>query len=137
MEKILNVHQKTIYKWDKWGVIPKPKRELISNYCYWTEENIPALKRIARLKYTDKELAEANNKREEAQGKADELSLFNKPSENGNVDCYGTNDIAALFNAIEEETKASIEYHLILFRRRGLSDEEIEIELKKRNLIKE
>ena len=44
--KTLGISRKTYYLWENMGKIPKPKREPISGYRYWTEEDLRKLKRI-------------------------------------------------------------------------------------------
>ena len=44
--KILRISRKTLYLWDGAGKIPKPKRDPMSGYRYWTEEDIKKLKKI-------------------------------------------------------------------------------------------
>jgi DNA-binding transcriptional MerR regulator len=46
IEKHLKVHRKTFYSWEKAGKIPKAKRESMSNYRYWTEDDIIKLKKL-------------------------------------------------------------------------------------------
>ena len=44
--KALGISRKTYYLWETMGKIPKPKREPISGYRYWTEEDLRKLKKI-------------------------------------------------------------------------------------------
>ncbi len=43
---ILGVTRRTLYNWEKAGKIPKTKRDKMSNYRIYTEEDIKKLKRI-------------------------------------------------------------------------------------------
>lgn len=43
---ILGCSRSTIYNWEKRGKIPKPKRDLISNYRIYTKEDVRMLQRI-------------------------------------------------------------------------------------------
>ena len=44
--KTLGISRKTYYLWENMGKIPKSRREPISGYRYWTEEDLKKLKRI-------------------------------------------------------------------------------------------
>lgn len=44
--KILNISRKTLYLWEEAGKIPIPKRDPMSKYRYWTDEDIKKLKKI-------------------------------------------------------------------------------------------
>ncbi len=44
--KTLHISRKTLYLWDAAGKIPKPKREPMSGYRYWTEKDIQKLKKV-------------------------------------------------------------------------------------------
>jgi DNA-binding transcriptional MerR regulator len=44
--KILGISRKTYYIWEAIGKIPKSRREPISGYRYWTEEDLRRLKKI-------------------------------------------------------------------------------------------
>lgn len=44
--KILGVSRKTLYLWEEKGKIPEPKRDPMSKYRYWTDEDIKKLKKI-------------------------------------------------------------------------------------------
>jgi DNA-binding transcriptional MerR regulator len=44
--KILGIYRKTLYNWEKKGKIPKPKRDPMSRYRYWTLEDVKKLKKI-------------------------------------------------------------------------------------------
>jgi len=46
IENHLGVERRTLFYWEKTGKIPKAKRELMSNYRYWTEEDFEKLKKI-------------------------------------------------------------------------------------------
>ena len=46
IEKILNVPRNTYYNWEKRKKVPKPKRDPMSKYRYWTESDIKQLKKI-------------------------------------------------------------------------------------------
>jgi DNA-binding transcriptional MerR regulator len=41
----LGICRNTLYYWETHGKIPKPKREPISGYRYWTEKDLNELKR--------------------------------------------------------------------------------------------
>ena len=44
--KILGICRRTYYNWEKDGKIPKPKREPMSGFRYWTETDLKRLKQI-------------------------------------------------------------------------------------------
>ena len=44
--KVVDISRKTYYLWENMGKIPKSRREPISGYRYWTEEDLKKLKRI-------------------------------------------------------------------------------------------
>lgn len=44
--KILGISRKTLYLWETAKKIPKAKREPMSGYRYWTDEDIKELKKI-------------------------------------------------------------------------------------------
>ena len=44
--KILGVSDKTLINWEKAGKIPKPKRDPMSNYRFYTKKDIEKLKKI-------------------------------------------------------------------------------------------
>ena len=44
--KVVDISRKTYYLWENMGKIPKSRREPISGYRYWTEEDLRKLKRI-------------------------------------------------------------------------------------------
>jgi DNA-binding transcriptional MerR regulator len=44
--EILGVSKKTLFNWEKSGKIPKPKRDPMNNYRYYTKEDLTKLKRI-------------------------------------------------------------------------------------------
>jgi DNA-binding transcriptional MerR regulator len=44
--KALGICRKTYYIWENAGKIPRPRREPISGYRYWTEEDLRRLKKI-------------------------------------------------------------------------------------------
>ena len=46
LEKYLKVHRKTYYYWETKGKVPKANREPMSNYRYWTEDDLKKLKKI-------------------------------------------------------------------------------------------
>ena len=43
IEDMLDIHRKTYYYWERNGKIPKAKRDKMSNYRYWTEEDVQKL----------------------------------------------------------------------------------------------
>ena len=44
--RILGVSDKTLINWEKAGKIPKPKRDPMSNYRFYTKKDIEKLKKI-------------------------------------------------------------------------------------------
>ncbi len=46
LEKILKISRKSYYNWEKSGKVPKAKRDPMSKYRYWTEDDIKKLKKI-------------------------------------------------------------------------------------------
>lgn len=48
LERILEVHRKTYFYWEKTGKVPKAKRTPMGNYRYWTEKDMNRLKKITR-----------------------------------------------------------------------------------------
>lgn len=44
--KKLNVPKSTFLNWEKAGKIPKPKRDPMSRYRYWTDEDLKKLRKI-------------------------------------------------------------------------------------------
>ena len=44
--KVVDISRKTYYLWENMGKIPKSRREPISGYRYWTEEDLKKLRRI-------------------------------------------------------------------------------------------
>jgi DNA-binding transcriptional MerR regulator len=44
--KILNISKKTYYNWERAGKIPKPRRDPMSRYRFWIEEDIKKLKKL-------------------------------------------------------------------------------------------
>ncbi len=46
LAKILGVTTRTIYNWEKAKKIPKPKRDPMSRYRIYTEQDIKKLKKI-------------------------------------------------------------------------------------------
>lgn len=44
--EILGVTKRSIYNWEKAGKIPKVKRDLMSNYRIYAEEDLKKLKKI-------------------------------------------------------------------------------------------
>jgi DNA-binding transcriptional MerR regulator len=46
IEKILSINRRTYYNWEELGKIPKARRDPMSKYRYWTEEDIIKLKKI-------------------------------------------------------------------------------------------
>lgn len=44
--KILGIPRSTYYNWEREGKIPKPKRDPMSNYRYWTDADLKKLKKI-------------------------------------------------------------------------------------------
>jgi DNA-binding transcriptional MerR regulator len=46
IEKELGITRKTYYNWENSGKVPKAKRDPMSQYRYWTEEDLRKLKKI-------------------------------------------------------------------------------------------
>lgn len=46
IEKELGVTRRTYYNWEKFGKVPKARRDPMSKYRYWTEEDLRKLKKI-------------------------------------------------------------------------------------------
>lgn len=46
LARILKVTKRSIYNWEKSGKIPKVKRDKMSNYRVYTEEDIKKIKKI-------------------------------------------------------------------------------------------
>lgn len=46
IEKELGITRRTYYNWERLGKIPRAKRDLMSRYRYWTEEDLRKLKKI-------------------------------------------------------------------------------------------
>lgn len=44
--KILGISRNGFYNWERAGKVPKPKRDPMSDYRYWTEEDLKRLKKI-------------------------------------------------------------------------------------------
>ena len=44
--RMLAVCRKTYYNWEASGKVPKPKRDPMSKFRYWTEEDVKKLKKI-------------------------------------------------------------------------------------------
>jgi len=44
----LGISRKTLYNWEAAGKIPKPKRDPMNNYRYWTDKDFLKLKKITR-----------------------------------------------------------------------------------------
>jgi len=44
--KILGISKNTYYNWENNGKVPEAKRDPMSNYRYWTDEDIKKLKKI-------------------------------------------------------------------------------------------
>lgn len=44
--KVLGISRKTYYNWEHAGKIPKPHRDPMSGFRYWTKEDIEKLKKI-------------------------------------------------------------------------------------------
>lgn len=45
--KELRIARRTIYNWEAANKIPKPKRDPMSNYRYWTEKDVALLKKLS------------------------------------------------------------------------------------------
>lgn len=50
IEKELGITRRTYYNWEKSGKVPKARRDLMSRYRYWTEEDLKKLKKITGRK---------------------------------------------------------------------------------------
>lgn len=46
LERILGIHRKTYFYWEKTGKVPKAKRTPMGNYRYWTGQDIKKLKKM-------------------------------------------------------------------------------------------
>ena len=46
IENHFGVERRTLFYWEKTGKIPKAKREVMSNYRYWTPQDLERLKKI-------------------------------------------------------------------------------------------
>lgn len=46
IERILKVPRTTYYNWEKLGKVPKPERDPMSRYRYWTEKDLQRLKKM-------------------------------------------------------------------------------------------
>ncbi len=46
--KALGICKRTLINWEKAGKLPKPKRDAISNYRYYTEADVKKLKKIGK-----------------------------------------------------------------------------------------
>ncbi len=46
--KELGITKNTYYNWEKAGKVPESKRDPMSNYRYWTEEDIKKLKKLTK-----------------------------------------------------------------------------------------
>jgi len=46
IENHLGVERRTLFYWEKTGKIPKARREMMSNYRYWTEQDFKKLKKV-------------------------------------------------------------------------------------------
>jgi len=46
IEKELGIVRKTYYNWEKSGKVPRARRDPMSGYRYWTEEDLRKLKKI-------------------------------------------------------------------------------------------
>lgn len=44
--RILGTTRRTMYNWEKAGKVPKPKRDPMSNYRVYSEEDLRKLKKI-------------------------------------------------------------------------------------------
>jgi len=44
--KILKIPRNTLYNWEAKKKIPKPKRDPMSNYRYWSEVDLKKLKKV-------------------------------------------------------------------------------------------
>ena len=45
--KELDIARGTIYNWERAKKIPKPKRDPMSRYRYWTEDDVKQLKKLS------------------------------------------------------------------------------------------
>jgi len=45
--KALGISKNTYYNWEKAGKVPKPLRDPMSNFRYWTEEDLKQLRKIS------------------------------------------------------------------------------------------
>lgn len=43
----LGISRSGFYKWDRFNKIPKPKRDPMNNYRYWTKKDLLRLKKIS------------------------------------------------------------------------------------------
>ncbi|MBW2044322.1 MAG: MerR family transcriptional regulator [Deltaproteobacteria bacterium] len=48
LAKELKVHKNSIFYWERTGKIPKPKRQPISNYRVWTEQEVKKIKALRK-----------------------------------------------------------------------------------------
>lgn len=46
IENHFGVERRTLFYWEKTGKIPQARREVMSNYRYWTEQDFKKLKKI-------------------------------------------------------------------------------------------
>ena len=46
IEKGLGITRRTYYNWEKLGKVPKAKRDPMSKFRYWTEEDLKKLRKI-------------------------------------------------------------------------------------------
>ena len=46
--KILKISRNTYYNWEQAKKVPKPKRDPMSRYRYWTKKDIEELRKLAR-----------------------------------------------------------------------------------------
>ncbi len=44
--KALGISKNSYYNWERQGKVPEAKRDPMSNYRYWTDEDIKKLKKI-------------------------------------------------------------------------------------------
>jgi DNA-binding transcriptional MerR regulator len=60
---ILGIYRKTLYNWEKNGRIPKPKRDSISGYRYWTADDLKQLQILTgRIDITPNKLTDYSDK---------------------------------------------------------------------------